>query len=156
MKNRQISAEIICDSLNSATGDRLTTYVISIPRFALSQLNTHRSLSKNCSSSRAIPCKKFRKQVLENPFVPIKFGKGGKGMQAHGELSPTKAWLAKQAWLLARYPAVCAHWFMSDLLGLSKEVANRVLEVWMWAEVIITGTEWKNFFHVALPRRRST
>jgi hypothetical protein len=31
-------------------------------------------------------------------------------------------------------------------LGLHKQIANRILEPWMWITVIISATEWSNFF----------
>lgn len=141
-----IKAEIIADSLNAATGDRLTTFIIRVPKWLLTEIARHRSLSINAASSRAIPAKKVRRQVLQDPFIPIHFGKSGRGMQAHGELPPVKVWLAKTTWLLARYPIVGFHWFLGDILGLAKEATNRLLEPWMWADVLLTGTEWKNFF----------
>lgn len=141
-----ISAKIVLDSINGTTSDRLTTFVICIPKWLLAELNTHRSLSKNAASSRAIPAKKVRSSVLQNPFIPIHFGRSGKGMQSHGELSQTKTWLVRQAWLAARYPAIFFHWLMGDILGLTKQLVNRILEPWMWANVQITATEWKNFY----------
>ncbi|MBQ69438.1 hypothetical protein CL689_05195 [Candidatus Saccharibacteria bacterium] len=35
-----------------------------------------------------------------------------------------------------------------DLLGVSKGLANRILEPFMWHTVIITATEWDNFFNL--------
>ncbi len=53
----KISATIVADSINSQ-GDRLTSLLITFPRILLSEVNTHRMLSKNTSSSRAIPFNK--------------------------------------------------------------------------------------------------
>lgn len=141
-----ISARIVLDSINSETGDRLTSFAIRTPRFLLPELLTHRSLSRNASSSRAIPAQKLREQVLFNPVVPVQFGRTGRGMQAHGLLTPFKAWLAKKLWLFARYPAMFFHWLLSDLLGLSKQIVNRLIEPWMWSDVLLSSSEWKNFF----------
>lgn len=51
---KKIKAEIVADSINSQ-GDRITTYLLTFPRFILAELNTHRVFSKNSASSRAIP-----------------------------------------------------------------------------------------------------
>ena len=53
-RDTNISANVICDSINEQ-GVRLTTFEIEYPRFILAELNTHRQLSRNSSSSRAIP-----------------------------------------------------------------------------------------------------
>lgn len=141
----KINADIVCDSINTATGDRLTTFVITFPRFALAEVNTHRSLSKSCASSRAVPAKKIRAKVWYEPVIPIYFGANQKGMQAKTELTGIKKWLAKQLWLKARFPAIAFHYLL-EKVGLHKQLTNRVLESWLYVEMIITGTEWRNFF----------
>ena len=54
---KKIKAEIVADSINP-TGDGLTTYLLTFPKFILAELNTHRVFSKNSASSRAIPFEK--------------------------------------------------------------------------------------------------
>ena len=76
----KINAEIVADSL-SPQGDRLTSLLITMPRIILSEMNTHRMLSKNTSSSRAIPFNKMVQAVQENPFIPIAWQKYHPGMQ---------------------------------------------------------------------------
>lgn len=141
-----INAQIVLDSVNAATGDRLTTFVIRIPKFMLAQLARHRALSINAASSRAIPAKKVRQQVLQDPFNPIRWGVNGKGMQPKKELSPHSEKWARWAWSMGRYPAVGFHWYLGEVVGLHKETCNRLLEPYMWADVLLTATEWNNFF----------
>jgi p-aminobenzoyl-glutamate transporter AbgT len=57
MKQTQISAEIVGHSL-SPQGDELISVLCTFPRIILAEVNTHRMLSKNTSSSRAIPFNK--------------------------------------------------------------------------------------------------
>ncbi len=52
--SENITAKVIADSV-SPEGIRMTTMEIEYPRFILAELNTHRMLSKNSASSRAIP-----------------------------------------------------------------------------------------------------
>ena len=78
----KISATIVADSVNKQ-GDRLTSLLITFPRILLSEINTHRMLSKNTSSSRAIPFKKMVEAVQNNPFIPIAWQKEHKGMQGN-------------------------------------------------------------------------
>ena len=66
----QISATIVADSL-TPYGDRITTMLVTFPRIILAEVNTHRMLSKNTSSSRAIPFKKMVEAVQSDPFIPI-------------------------------------------------------------------------------------
>src|SRR5574344_280154 len=77
---KKIEAKIIADSI-SPQGDRITTYLLTFPRFILSELNTHRMFSKNTASSRAIPFETMVKMVEEDPFIPIAWQKDHKGMQ---------------------------------------------------------------------------
>lgn len=137
-----ITAKVICDSINEA-GDRLTTMVWTIPRIILAELNTHRMLSRNSASSRAIPIEKQIGKVTENPFVPVQFGKNKKGMQSEEELEDTIT--ANVEWLEARIDAV-AHADVLKNIGLHKQITNRLLEPWLYTTVIISATEWHNVF----------
>lgn len=143
-----ITAKIITDSINPA-GVRLTTFVCRYPRFIHSEIMTHRALSRNASSSRAIPVKTMIKQVLDDPAVPVFWGKNKAGMQAKEELTGWRLHLVKAMWLLSRYPAVLFALIMIKL-QLHKQIANRILEPWMYIETIITATEWTNFFSLRL------
>ncbi len=64
-----IKAKIILDSENQG-GDRLTTWILTYPRFIHSELMTHRMFSRNAASSRAIPVKRMMEQIVNNPAVP--------------------------------------------------------------------------------------
>jgi thymidylate synthase ThyX len=108
---------------------------------------THRLFSRNSSSSRAIPQKKLREQVLTDPAMPVFWGKNQSGMQAREELSEVDQAVAKVYWLAARDLAV----EQSDQLvkvGLHKQLANRLLEPWMFITTIVTATEWENWYHL--------
>ena len=94
-------ARIITDSL-SPSNVRLTTLIARIPRCVLAELNTHRVFSRNSASSRAIPTFKMIEKVDTDPFIPEKWGANGKGMQAHGVLSPEAEIEATRVWLELR------------------------------------------------------
>ena len=136
------TATVICDSISPA-GDRLTTIEVTLHRFVLAELNTHRVFSRNSSSSRAIPIAKQIARVLENPAVPLEFGANKKGMQADELVEDTEGALA--AWLGARDAAV-EHVRQLLEIGVHKQVTNRLLEPFMWQTVIVSSTEWQNFF----------
>lgn len=105
-------------------------------------------MSRNAASSRAVPTKEFRRRIITDPVVPVEFGVNRKGMQATEQLEGSQLFLVKQLWLSARWPAVFFHYLLTDLLHLHKQVANRLLEPWAWADVVVSGTEWKNFFYL--------
>nr|AIA17096.1 Thymidylate synthase complementing protein [uncultured bacterium] len=119
--------------------------VVTFPRIVLSEFNTHRMFSRNSASSRAIPVQKQLERIRENPFIPTYWGAAQKGMQAHGELTPAHQQEARKAWLVARDEAVKQVELMLDI-GLHKQLTNRILEPFMWHTVIVTATEWSNFF----------
>lgn len=140
------NAKIIADSINPV-GDRLTTFELTYPRFVHSELLTHRLFSRSSASSRALPTKKLLEQIENNPVMPKWWGKNQSGMQAREELTELDLARAKDTWLRARNKAVEAARFMQRI-GLHKQIANRVLEPWMFITVIVSATEYENWFHL--------
>jgi thymidylate synthase ThyX len=140
----QPSAKVICDSINES-GNRLTTLEIVMHRFVLAEFNTHRIFSRNSASSRAIPIEKQIKKVLEDPAIPVYWGKNQKGMQAEEELTEDQQKLAMFEWLLARDNAVDFAYHLLNI-GVHKQITNRLLELFMWHTAIVSATEWDNFF----------
>jgi thymidylate synthase ThyX len=148
--NPGFNARVLADSVSPA-GIRLTTLEATFPRFILSEVNTHRQLSRNSASSRAVPTKKMIERVLDNPAVPVEWGVNKAGMSASERLSEDQAAVARGEWLRARDSAV-EHVRNLQELNVHKQVINRILEPFMWHTVIITATEWTNFFKLRLAR----
>lgn len=182
------SARVLADSV-SEDGVRLSTLEVVIPRFILAEFNTHRVLSRNSASSRAIPVHKMVNQVLTAPFVPHRFSRNQAGMQASEYWVPGDAEYdsARQSWLEARDFAILSvvgllagrvesgrllmdytktgqldgeetlsvlkeyeqrrkdGTLLSTDINTHKQVANRLLENWVWQTIIASGTEWENF-----------
>lgn len=138
------SCKILADSMNPV-GDRVTTFEICFPRIVLAEFNTHRVFSRNSASSRAIPVKKQLERVKKDPFIPVYWGRNQAGMQAAQELTGWRKWLACFLWLRARDIVVLIV-RMLVFIDLHKQIANRLLEPWMWHTVIVTATEYENFF----------
>lgn len=164
-----ISAKVIKDSI-SESGKRLTTLQLCFPRCILSEFNTHRQFSRNAASSRAIPVKKMIQDVIDNPFIPLHWGKNQPGMQAFEETNNTvvldeydlqsymdqyvnyfikikKEYDREKAWLKARDNAVEIAEAFADA-GYHKQLVNRLLEPFMWTHVLVTSTEWNNFLRL--------
>jgi thymidylate synthase ThyX len=116
----------------------------------LAEFNTHRMFSRNSASSRAIPFNKMVKMVQENPFIPIAFQQTHRGMQGTEYLTGQKAIDAKQYWLSARNEAVESAIVLANN-DITKQLCNRLLEPFMWHTVIVTATEWNNFFNLRCP-----
>jgi hypothetical protein len=139
-----ISAKIIKDSI-SEVGARITTLQLMYPRFIHAEMLTHRVFSRNASSSRAIPVKKMIEMVRNEPAMPIHWGANQPGMQASEQLVGERLGVAKNAWMMAAKAAADIAETMMEV-GLHKQVANRILEPFQHIHVIVTATEWHNFF----------
>ena len=150
----KISATVVADSINPQ-GDRLTSLLITFPRILLSEINTHRMLSKNTSSSRAIPFKKMVEAVQENPFIPIAWQKEHTGMQGSEYLVDEEdVEYAIGTWLHQRDRAIEDAKILNSGGGVTKQLCNRLLEPFMWTTMLITGSKegWDNFFKLRCPQ----
>jgi thymidylate synthase ThyX len=139
-----ITAKIVADSI-ARHNHRITTYVLEYPRFIHSELLTHRVFSKNSASSRAIPIEKMIQKVIDDPAMPIHWSKNQKGMTQSEELDREAQFAAKIAWLSGRDHAVEVARQLASR-GMHKAVTNRVLEPYLHMKVILTATEFDNFF----------
>ncbi len=148
----KISAKIIADSVNSF-GNRITTFELVFPRFILAELNTHRLFSRNSASSRAIPFKKMVEAVKTNPFIPIAWQKDHRGMQGTKYFEYGKDALGNcvDIWLRARDNAVIEAEKLNEY-GVTKQLCNRLLEPFMYHKVLLTATEFENFFNLRCPQ----
>ena len=154
-----ITAKVISDSI-APTGSRLITFQLRYPRFIHAEFMTHRVFSRNASSSRAIPVAKMVEQVRTNPAMPIHWGLNQRGMQAEAENNAmvfigdeantpernvTGGYSAKEAWVKAANRAAdIAEAF--DAAGYHKQVVNRILEPFLHIDVVVTATQWTNWF----------
>jgi hypothetical protein len=103
--------------------------------------------SRNSASSRAIPTSKIIERVESDPVLPVEWGVNRKGMSASEMLTPEDEEEAKRAWLDARDAAVEEAQRLHHL-HVHKQVVNRLLEPFLWQTVIVTATEWDNFFEL--------
>ncbi len=140
------AARVLLDSISEA-GIRLTTLEVTFPRFVLAEFNTHRQFSRNSASSRAVPTSKILQRVESDPVVPLEWGRNQKGMSASELLAAEEEELARHAWLEARDCAVAQARKLHEL-GVHKQIVNRLLEPFLWHTVIVTATEWENFFEL--------
>lgn len=139
-----ITAKIIEDSISNA-GKRITTLQLTYPRFIHAELMTHRVFSRNASSSRAIPVKKMIQMVRDAPAMPIHWGANQPGMQAKEQLTGCVLDEAIILWNEAAANAAEVAEKMQEF-GLHKQVTNRILEPFQHIHVVLTATEFDNWF----------
>ncbi len=140
------SARVLLDS-RSLSGARLTTLEVRYPRFIHSEMMTHRVFSRNAASSRAIPIKKMIAAVREEPALPVYWGRNQTGMSAREPIAPDVEARARAEWQAALDDALRhAERLAAQDIDLHKQLVNRLLEPFAWITVIITATEWANFY----------
>lgn len=125
------------------------TYDLTIsgkfPNFFANGLVVHNS--RNASSSRAEPVSKHIERIRKNAAVPYYWGLNQQGMQAKAEASKDAKKDAKEIWLKARDAAIEYAQKLADL-GIHKQITNRLLEPFSLINVVMTATEWDNFFEL--------
>lgn len=156
---------MILDSI-SPDGIRLPTLMCRYPKFIHGEAKTHRlmrisdhayesleevgfmndpNFSRNASSSRAIPVERMIQDVLDDPAMPVFWGKNRPSMQAIEEMSADEREQAIADHLADRDHAVESARRRSAR-GEHKQTVNRILEPWAHINVLVTSTEWANFF----------
>lgn len=138
------------------------------------ELLTHREFNRNSGSSRAIPVQKMLDMVINDTAGPQHWGLNQKGMQAEKENDAkidipeflTEAFLRfnseamfghyiplatgidrSTAWRFAAWLAAQMSKAFSDA-GYHKQIANRITEPYQYMNVVITATNWSNFFNL--------
>jgi len=143
----QVEAKVIADSI-SPDGVRLTTIEGTMHRFVLAEMNKHRMLSQSAQSSRAVPVPKMIEMVRNDPMMPVYWGKNQKGMSANEELSGDELISAQMRWEAAMRDATFHAELLHEDTGAHKQLVNRLLEPFLPQKIVITGTEWENFFRL--------
>lgn len=144
-----IRAAVIAHSVSTVSGQQIVTFLIDFPRFILPEFNTHRVISKCGASSRAIPVAKSIEAIQNHSYMPIHFGQNKAGMSADQEVDKTTKFTAKCAWDFAARNAIESAKTLNNL-GIHKQVTNRVLEPFSYMRMVVTATEWDNFFWLRL------
>lgn len=147
-RESNITAKVVADSI-SESGKRITTFELEYPRYIHCELMTHRMLSKNCSSSRAIPIEKMLGFIEKNMAVPAYLGRNKSGMQAVEEIEYKD--LALDAWKSGYFKIKEVVQALTTL-GLHKQIANRLTEPYQMMKVVVTATEWDNFFNLRIDK----
>ena len=125
-------------------GRTLATLELEYPRFIHAEFMTHRVFSRNAQSSRAVPAPKLSELPCVTPFM---WGKNQAGMQSAEELRGWRMWAAGLVWQFGNLTARLTTRTLAKI-GLHKQWANRPIEPYTTIKVIVTSTEWDNFFNL--------
>lgn len=143
-----IESKIVLDSVQP-DGVRLTTLTITLPKYVLAELNTHRAfcLAGDMALEFDLPVEKMIQRVIDDPVIPVEWGKNQPGMQAREVLSDEPRKMAEDQWLTTRDAAVAQARILIRL-GVHKQIVNRLIEPWMYTTVLITATAraYRHFF----------
>lgn len=140
-----ISANIVAHS-TSWLGIPLVSFVLEYPRYIHAELMTHRVFSKNSASSRAIPYPTMLKKIMSKPVIPM-WTKNKKGMQGEHIEDYAVTLKAESTWLKALHVVKDYTDALHDL-GIHKQNVNRLLEPWMYIRILLTGTDFSNWFEL--------
>lgn len=120
----------------------IATFRLKYPRIVHAELMTHRVFSRNASSSRAVPSVTVQSEVKNDPAIPRKFQENKSGMQGGQELD-FGHW--KREWIKASEEVTQ---IANRFAGCHKQIVNRITEPFSFINVIVTSTEWDNFFNL--------
>lgn len=135
---------VVADSTNP-WGGRLTTFLLRYPLCIHAEFMTHREISRNAASSRAIPVIRMMVATKADPFVPQYWLKNLPGMQGVEPIDDDATQRALKAWNLALGHALEAAHTLQQL-GVHKQVVNRLLAPFAHITVLATASNWSNFF----------
>lgn len=157
----EMFVEVVLASRHAQTGRLVVSLHMRYPRIIHGELMTHRVFNRNARSSRAVPIKTLLGEIRSSAFIPWHWTGAKPGMQGVPNwqekiLVKGAAALhvdtdipvnAEAAWLWGRD-------LMADLAesfadaDYHKQVANRLVEPWMWMDLLVTSTHWANFMHL--------
>lgn len=142
-----IKVKLLQKSLGPYSDACMGTFELTYPRMIHAELLTHKQLSRNCASSRAIPIEAMLKEIENDIAVPVHWGKNQPGMQANDELQGNDKRLAEYYWESA---AITAIKYSRELAstGVHKQVANRITEPYQHMKTVVSGTDFNNVFYL--------
>lgn len=158
---KKIDAKVIADSI--CNKNRITTMLVTMPRFVLAYFNMYRMFSRNSSNNKIIPFKKIVRAVEKDPFIPIVWMKTRQGLKGNEYLGSESSEIFKyyseeitkeqleNEWIEARNTAIERAISLNNL-GVSKQLCTSILMPFMWENVLITATEWSNFLEQQCPK----
>lgn len=145
-------ADMILHSVN-AHGNSLETLALRYPKCIHGEMMTHRVFSRNASSSRAIPISKYIEEARSDElrYTPSFSVVNAPGMQGGRETTEEERQMLRNQWRQAAMAAAFNAELMSKWGGAKQDV-NRLLEPFIHINVLVTSTEWDNFYGLRLDK----
>lgn len=147
-----VGARIIADSIHAHTDARITTFECIAPVWMLAEINTHAMIRRNAASARAVPTIAYTARIVADPFLPIewKYRAPEGGMQAGALMSPEDARASDEDWIGAMR-AILPYLDRLEKRKGAKEHINRLLSAFAYTVIVMTATEWDNYFTLRGP-----
>lgn len=142
---------VVVDSIEYAGEEEVFDISVSSDyhNFLANGITVHNCFSRNASSSRAVPVERTIQNILNDPWVPSDVYKNCKGMQGKDIVNEDDYDIFCEEWQDAAFKAIeVAHKMIDN--GFHKQHINRILEPFTKIKVIVTATEWNNFFNLRL------
>lgn len=128
------------------SGQRLACFRLRYPKMVHGDFMTHRALSRNASSSRAIPTARLSGATETDLYTP-EFRLNKSGMQPGDYLPDNDMLQARAIWREAADHCLAAARVLASANGLNvhKQWANRMIEWFGYINVIVSATDFDNF-----------
>lgn len=118
----------------------IVTFRMRIPEPLAKEFLTHRLMSRNGASSRAVPVDELCRRVVDEGFVPEHWTMNERGMQGHTLASPEVEAAGRALVLAHRDFSVQTTRALAEL-GLHKQIANRYIAAHLMMEYLVTARE---------------
>lgn len=133
-------------------GQTMATFILRMPRIILPEITRHRMFSFSVASSRAIPTKRMLSDLKEGKgFTPSTWRRNGKGMSPSEYLDSGTARKATLAWEYAKEVMIGIVEEM-EKFEVSKEQVNRLIEPFLYIDMVLSGTDFNNYFELRCER----
>lgn len=131
----------LADSI-TVKGARITTFELTYNRFFHADVLTHRTFSRTASNTFAQNPSALRKELASGKHQPYLFGRSHP-VEITNEISKEfyRLWM-EMSMVLSSYSEKLQE------LGVSRYLVNKPLETFSTVKVVLTSTEWQNFFHL--------
>ncbi len=141
-----MKVDILLDSISPFTGIRLTTFALEYPQNIHQQVLTHRMFSRNSMSLRAMSFER----VAELPIAEKTWTLEKKGMV--GELADTWESNIADSIVARMRNSVLRYAIELKDLGIHHQDINDYLRPFLNIQVVLSSTEWDNWFTLRLAK----
>jgi len=144
------SATRLADSI-TPNGVRLTTYLIIYPRYLLNFFSSLKSFYVSSLNLDKIPTKQILTDIIQNPFTPQEWKQDSSNMKKRILIEKSKKrQFCIDNWQAAKIAAIKNATVAEEFNSIHRQVANRMIEPYMWDISIITGINFPELFKLTI------